>query len=38
MAQSSLLVQTPEAPRRGILWAVAAGISALLILYTLNGG
>jgi O-Antigen ligase len=37
MAQSSLLVQAPEAPRRGIL-LVAAGIAALLLLYMLNGG
>ena len=37
MAQSSLLVQAAEAPRRGIL-LVAAGIAAILALYMLNGG
>src|SRR5277367_1100249 len=37
MAQSSLLVQTPEAPRRSILLAATA-VCAVLALYILNGG
>jgi hypothetical protein len=37
MARSSLLVQTGEVPRRGIV-LVAIGISAILALYILNGG
>jgi O-antigen ligase len=37
MAQSSLLVGTPAAPKRGLLLA-AAIIGAILLLYMLNGG
>ena len=37
MAQSNLLVEAPEAPRRGLL-LVAAAVGAVLILYLLNGG
>ncbi len=37
MAQSNLLVEAPEAPRRGLL-LIAAAIGAVFILYLLNGG
>jgi len=37
MAQSSLLIHTNEAPRRGIM-LIAAAVVALLALYMLNGG
>ena len=37
MAQSSLLVQSEDGPRRGVLFIVAA-VAALLALYMLNGG
>jgi O-antigen ligase len=37
MAQSSLLLQTDEAPRRGLI-LIGVGIGALLLLYMLNGG
>ena len=37
MAQSSLLVQTDEAPRRGLI-LIGVGIGALLLLYMVNGG
>ncbi|HLX37021.1 MAG TPA: hypothetical protein VKR29_04445, partial [Candidatus Binataceae bacterium] len=37
MAQSSLLVQNAEAPRRGLI-LIGMGVGALLLLYMLNGG